>query len=646
MLKLFKNSEDNLLKELLKDNLDVKKIDRIIDSGIDLNSLDEKGRTILFPLVSKRKVEALRYLLTRSIDFHIEDEYGHTVLDEAISKADGVMIRFLLDNVFEINKLNSNNRTIVQDAALEGNHKVFNVLMTYQPDLDIKDGYGKTVLFDAVKGGNLNILIDVVNNVEDIDVVNQEGQTVLFEALLNKNPQIAKTLIMHGIDVNIKDENGQSALYNAVLFGDDNLEIIKLLIKRKIDLNIHDKENKNILDEILHILEVQKNDKRDVEGKYVFIEDYFKYTKITSLLIENGFEINNFDSDYKTTLFKEVDKKNYENIDFLISCGAGLNVRDIHGKNILFQEVLKGYQNYKMISHLIKKGADINQEDDDGRSVMENLIEITLIHEGFKTSNDPRYKKIIEDENYEELFKRLLSFKPKLNKVRANGKTVLFDVINYNHLDLLKTLLNYGLDPNVQDKEGRTPLHILVENGLLLKKKSEKEQFLERLVFLLKFRVNVDAQDHDGKTVFHKAVIADNLEVVEKLLTKTADLGIKDNHGRTALMHTQWHGNHKIARWLIAAGSDINIADNAGFTLLNYAAIFGHSKLVITLIKAGVLMYNKNVKSVKVAKFFKQKEENLEKLLINNLEDDKMQHSLEEVIENTKKEVNAVLEGK
>ena len=59
----------------------------------------------------------------------------------------------------------------------------------------------------------------------------------------------------------------------------------------------------------------------------------------------------------------------------------------------------------------------------------------------------------------------------------------------------------------------------------------------------------MDIQDKDGRTVIHKAVIADDLLVVKKLMIKKANLDIKDNHGRTALHHTQWKGNYEIARW-------------------------------------------------------------------------------------------------
>jgi ankyrin repeat protein len=154
----------------------------------------------------------------------------------------------------------------------------------------------------------------------------------------------------------------------------------------------------------------------------------------------------------------------------------------------------------------------------------------------------------------------------------------------------------------------------------------------------------MDIQDKDGRTVIHKAVIADDLLVVEKLMIKKANLDIKDNHGRTALHHTQWKGNYEIARWLILAGANMNEPDNSGFNILNYAAILGHTRLVITLISSGVLMYNNNPKNKKVAEFFKSKEKILDKLVAaEDISDSKMKNALIEVVTNFKKEINEAL---
>lgn len=644
MFNFFKVNEQAFLNELLKDELDINKIQKYIQKGIDLNKQDDKGKTILNILVAKRKVDSIRLLLKYNINLDNEDIYGKTVLDEAIDRTDGMMIRFLLESGASINKLKKSNRTILQDVAFEGKYKVFELLIKYKPDFDVKDSYGKTILFDAVAGGNIEILKEVVNNISTLNTFDQNHQTVLFEAVFKKDKEIAKILIQNGINVNLVDNSGQNVLFNTVILGIENLEILELLIKKGINVNIVDNDNKTILDEILYLIGL-KNTKVLLDGKYKYVNSDREYFKITTLLIENGLEIDTLDSESKTTLYKEIENHNFINAKFLIQCGANINITDEEGDNILSKEVLKGYSNYQIIDFLMDNGADIEHRDLDEKSVIDRIVDIILIQKGLKPMETIYEGKIKAEGKYDLLLKKLLSYKPNLDIQRLDGKSLLFDLVQLNDFDTLKQIINYGIDLNIKDKKGNTPLSFMVEQGLKFTDKRQRDLFLERLVFLLKFRVNVDSQDEDGRTVFHKAVIADDLTVVEKLLTKKADLSLKDKHGRTALHHTQWNGNFKIARWLIAAGADMNIPDNSGFTLLNYAAIFGHLQLVTTLIASGVFMYNRNPKSKKVAKFFKERESNLQKLLANNITDTKMKQAIEEVVENLRNEINDALRG-
>lgn len=647
MLNIFKGSDiETFQKELLKDNIDEKKIQKFIDNGLDINQKDEKGRTFLFSLVDKRKIEAIKFLIKNKIDLTVEDGYGKNILDEAISKADGMMIRFLLDNGFSLNYKNSSNRTVLQNVALEGDYRTFQILATYEPDYNLKDSYGKTVLFDAVNGENEKIVKEVVNNVQDVNINDENKETVLFSSVLKEDIKIAHLLVLNGVDVNHLNKDNQNVLFNAVLHGDKNLDFIKLLMKKGININQVDSDGRNILDEIIHILELQRTSKSKLEDKYSLIEEENSYEQIVSTLIKNGLDLNKQDRNGNTILVNEINKKDFENIEFLLKCGMDLNIKDKVGKTLLYKEVLKGNSNYKMIKYLIDHGANIENRDDKGNSVYDCLIDAILINEGYKNkSSNINMLDIEEEAEYDILLKKMLVFRPKFDRVDEAGKTILFKVIDYNDYELIRLLINYGVDPNVQDNDGKSVLHILVENGLKIKDTKQRDQFIERLVFILKFRINVDLQDNEGRTVYHKAVIADDLLVVEKLLTKKADLTIKDKQGRTALHHTKWNGNYKIARWLIASGADMNQPDSSGFTLLNYAAIFGHTNLVIALIASGVLMYNKNPKSKKVAQFFKERERNLDKLLVNDLSDEKMRSSLKEVVENTRNEVNEVLEG-
>ncbi|MDD2292421.1 MAG: ankyrin repeat domain-containing protein, partial [Aliarcobacter sp.] len=590
MFGFLKINEDLFFKELLSEDLDSAKIQKYIKKGIDLNKRDERGKTILFPLVAKRKLDALKLLIKNGASLTIEDNFGKTVLDDAVERADGVMIRFLLDNGYSINHQNSMGRTIFQDVALFGNNKIFQIFMNYNANFNQKDNYGKTVLFDAVEGGNLTILKDVINNINNINTLDENHRTALFRAVLKDDSSIAMELVLHGINVNFLDKDGQNVLFNAILQGTKNLSLIELLIKKGINLNVVDNHHKSIINELLYIFDLQKNSSIELEGKYKIITPEKEYMPLAFLFIEQGIEIDKVDEYGKTTLQREIENKNFTNIEFLLNCGADVNVCDENDKNIIYKEILKGYSNYKMIDFLIAHGANIDARDFDEKSVVDDIVEIIAVVKGFKKPTPFLLGLIKTDEKYDVLLKKVLTFRPNIETQRLDGTNILFDMVLYNDFETLKTIINYGINLNIKDKRGYTPLMHMVEEGLKLKDKKEKDFFIERLVYFLKYRVNVDIQDNDGRTVIHKAVIANDLIVVEKLLTKKADLGIRDIHGRTALHHTQWHGNYKIARWLIAGGADMNLPDNSGFTLLNYAAIFGHTRLIIALIASGVLM--------------------------------------------------------
>ena len=646
MLGLFTNDKlEDIHKELIKDHIDVIKIQTLIDNGAKIHQIDEKGRTLLFELSKKHKIESIKILLNNNLDIHKEDNYGKTILSEAIQVYDGMMIRFLLDNGANINHTNSAGRTVLQDAVLEGNIKAFKILMTKNPNLNLKDNYGKCVLFDGVESGNITIIKEIVNNLDDINQVDNNGQTALFQAILKEDLSIANFLITHGTNINHLDSKRQNILFNAVVLGMENLKIITFLISKGINLNIKDKDDKNLLDEILKLVSIQKQTEDiKIDSKYRFINEKRNYLKLTAFLINNGLAINRLDKEGKTVLYREVAMQNYETLNFLLSSGANINALDNEGKNVLFDAILKGFTNVEMIDYLILKGANIDQQDIKKRTIIDDLCEIILIQENDKKPSFERFLNIKKDGDYFQLLKKILIFKPNLNQIKNNGQTLIFNIIQYDNMPLIKLIANGGADFNIIDKNKQTLLSILITQGLKEQNKQTDKIFLEKLVFVLKFKININMRDKKGQTACHQAVIANNFEVVQKLLSKNIDLNIKDEQGRTALHHTQWKGNEKIAKILISAGANINEPDNAGFTLLNYATIFGHIKLVIVLIISGVLMFNHNNKNKKVALFLKSKEKDLDNILSNNITDEKIIHDINEVVNNLKKELNQAIQ--
>lgn len=644
MLSFFRADEESFLKELMSDKIDIDKIQKYVKKGVNINEQDDKGRTILFSLANRKKYDALKILLDLGIDLYKEDKLGKTVLSEACEKYDLMMVRFFLDNGYDINRKNSLGRTILQDNVLLGNEKVFQILLNYDLDFDVEDKEGKTVLFDAVENGNIDILKRVIEKVSSLNTTDNLGQTVLFKAILKDDLRIALILISSGIDVNVIDKTGQNVLFNTIIQGRKNQIILKHLLNKGIDINIVDNRDRTIIDEIFYIITLQKYDKDLDDKRYSLISEKDDYLSLALEILEAGFRVDTTDKFGKTALQKEIEKRNFANAEFLINCGANINIFDETGRSLVHVEILKGYSNNRAIDFLISKGANLNQRDMFSRSIIENLIELILASRGDKKVNPSLKDYVQENGGFDILLKKVLSYDADVNYKKADGKNLVFDLVEYGAFDILDILVEYGIDVNCVDSEGNTPLMRLIDKGLQIQEASLKAVFIKKLQSFLKYKVSLDIQDKEGKTVIHKAVIADDTLVVEKLMIKKANLNIKDNHGRTALHHTQWKGNYQIARWLIAAGADMNMPDNSGFNILNYAAILGHTRLVITLISSGVLMYNNNPKNKKIAQFFKSKEKMLDKLLLGEgISDPKMQNALVEVVTNFKKEIDEAL---
>ncbi|XP_054775822.1 uncharacterized protein LOC129284383 [Prosopis cineraria] len=97
----------------------------------------------------------------------------------------------------------------------------------------------------------------------------------------------------------------------------------------------------------------------------------------------------------------------------------------------------------------------------------------------------------------------------------------------------------------------------------------------------------INSADEEGWAPIHSAASIGNLEIVETLLDKGADVNLQNNGGRTALHYAASKGWLKIAEILISHGAKINVKDKVGSTPLHRAASTGNSELCELLIEEG-----------------------------------------------------------
>ncbi len=100
----------------------------------------------------------------------------------------------------------------------------------------------------------------------------------------------------------------------------------------------------------------------------------------------------------------------------------------------------------------------------------------------------------------------------------------LLETVSKGELSKAKDFISKGADVNIKNKDGKTPLHIAVENN-----------YEDIVKLLLQKNADVNAKDNNGNTPLHIAVEKGNYFVIKELLKAGADKNIKNNEGKTAL---------------------------------------------------------------------------------------------------------------
>jgi hypothetical protein len=103
----------------------------------------------------------------------------------------------------------------------------------------------------------------------------------------------------------------------------------------------------------------------------------------------------------------------------------------------------------------------------------------------------------------------------------------------------------------------------------------------------MSFKENSGNRSDNATQALWRAAEAGQLDELEAVLPRVADINARNEHGVTALMRAAQHGHVRVVRLLLANGADANITRNDRFTALALAAFFGHTEVVRSLMEHG-----------------------------------------------------------
>lgn len=162
-----------------------------------------------------------------------------------------------------------------------------------------------------------------------------------------------------------------------------------------------------------------------------------------------------------------------------------------------------------------------------------------------------------------EYGQRLLCANPDLAHERYGGRTLLHAACSAGNLGTVTDLLKLGIDANIQDDGGHTPLYSVGNEcsggGPVVRA-------------LIQGGANVDACDGAKRcTALHMAARRGNVEAAEALLECGANIEARDSLGETPLRRAVNCGKISIAALLLAKGANPHSVGRKGLTPLSAA---------------------------------------------------------------------------
>ena len=166
----------------------------------------------------------------------------------------------------------------------------------------------------------------------------------------------------------------------------------------------------------------------------------------------------------------------------------------------------------------------------------------------------------------------LLSMRASPDLKNRHGQTAL--MLGIDFVDVARTaVIEYGCRVNLMDLQRRTALHLAGARG---------SGAVVRI--LLAGGAQVSVQDKWGRTPLHVTLLnvshsqdasANYVEVVKMLVDRGCDINKPDKHHSTPLFLAVNGGNHDIAKMLISRGSNVDQRGRHGLTPLALAAMKG-----------------------------------------------------------------------
>ena len=369
--------------------------------------------------------------------------------------------------------------TALNFAFVADNKEIFNLLLEAGADIN----HGRSVLAECMGRGDRDSWAEfLLSKGADANYLGPKGDRFvpIIQAVLSGNTNYVAALLRHHVDLTARYINGADNFSPLELAMDEGHMDIAVLIRNYVMEGPTNTVgfaaahgNSELLSRLLQSNSTSINERDDLGFTPLHWAAQAGQDAIVKQLLVDGASINSTDPKGNTPLHWAVFTGHSNVVEMLIANKAGLNVKGSGEKSPLYLAVQQGFT--LLAEMLLKAGADPNIATSSGETPI-----CVAVASG----------------NLEAL-KLLLAYHANLN-VKNSGDSI-FQVWagGTANLEIANHLLANGCDAKAKGREGKTPLHVLVEAASWQRGQDGQIQAVQ---WLLDHKADVNAKDDKGKT--------------------------------------------------------------------------------------------------------------------------------------------------
>jgi ankyrin repeat protein len=423
----------------------------------------------------------------------------------------------------------------------------------------------------------------------DVNKSTHDNRIYLHWAAGKGNLEIVEYLIAKGSDINLEDSHSSFPITAAATNGVNNTAIYDAFFKAGVDPKKKYKDGSNLL---LIAISSDKNlalttfftskgmSLKDVDDDGNTAFDYAARTGNLTLLnslLEKGVK----PTDNALLIASQGSRRESNTLETYKYLVEHLKLKPTttnkEGQNVLHSLVTKAQQT-EIINYFLAKGVDANKADNDGNTPLMIAASVREIN---------------------GTFEQLLPLIKNINTTNKKGESALTKAIQSGNSETASLLLEKGADVKILDTDGNHLGFYLIESyrpqtqsmnrGPEGANGQKQDPFATKTILLQDKGLNLAIPQKNGNTLYHLAIIKNDLNLIKKIAPLNIDINAKNNDGLTVLHKAAMIAkDDTILKYLVSIGAkkEINTEfDETTYTLAKENESLAKSKIDLEFLK-------------------------------------------------------------